>query len=173
MQKEKAQFQPIDLIKYGILFFLFFAFVESVHNFHYNRLYAPLPYGYVIGREGKIPSMKEEKIIFRKKFNLNNKKEMRIWIWGREKGVLKLNGEEIFYFEKPDLYFLRITKDKLKETNEMEVLIESSDGFSALWFSDISGLGSDRSWECFIEDKKLKTRIFGKPAIIPIFTKIN
>jgi len=163
MQKEKAQFQPIDLIKYGILIFLFFAFIEKVHLFHYKRLFSPSPYGYIIGREGKIPSLKEEEVIFKKTLPLNQRSELRFWFWGKDKGILKINGEIFFKWEKPEVYFLRITIDKLKEKNLFEVELKSVDGFSAFWLSDISGFGTDRSWECFFEGRKVKTRIFGKP----------
>lgn len=169
MQREKAQFQPIDLLKYGIFLFLILAFIEKVHNFHYKRLNSPSPYGYIIGREGKVPSNIEEKIIFRKRFPLNQKNEMRIWLWGREKGILKLNGNTLFSWDKPDIYFLRITREYLKKENELEVEIQSKDGFSVFWLSDISGFGTDRSWECFFEGKKVKTRIFGKPPYGKLF----
>ncbi len=171
MQKEKAQFQPIDLIKYGLILFLIFAFIEKVHSFHYKRLFSPSPYGYIIGREGKIPSMKEEKIIFKKSFPLNQKSELRFWLWGKDKGILKLNGEIFFKWDKQDIYFLRITKQKLKEKNEFEVEMESKTGFCAFWLSDISGLGTDRSWECYFEGKKVKTRVFGKPPYSDFFPK--
>lgn len=169
MQKEKVLFQPIDLIIYGIILFLLFAFVERVHLFHYKRLFSPSPYGYIIGREGKVPSQKEEKLVFKKKFPFNQRLELRIWFWGKDEGVLKLNGNVLFDWEKPDLYFLRITKEKLKQINEFEVEIKSKDGFSAFWLSDISGLGTGKDWECFIDGKKVKTRIFGKPPYSSLF----
>lgn len=168
MQREKAQFRPIDLLKYGTLIFLFFAFLERVYNFHYKRLFSPLPYGYIIGRDGKIPSLKNEKIIFKKKFLKGKKTEIRAWFWGKDRGVLKINGEVFYKWDKPDIYFLRIPGEKLREENEIEVEVESEIGFVAFWFSDISGLGTDRSWECFYEGKKLKIRIFGKPPYKPL-----
>lgn len=173
MQKEKGQFQPIDLLKYGIIFFLILVFIEKVHSFHYKRLYSPSPYGYIIGREGKVPSQKEERIIFKKKFALNQKNEIRFWFWGKDEGILKLNGENLFFWEKPEIYFLRIPREKLKEENEFLVEIYSRNGFSAFWLSESSGFGTDRSWECFFEGKKVKIRVFGKPPYSKLFPKFK
>ncbi len=171
MERKREIFQPTNFLILFFGLFLIFAFLEKLHRFHYKRLFSPSPYGYIIGREGKIPSMSEEEIIFKKVFPLNKKKELRFWFWGKDKGILYLNGDLIFEWDKPEVYFLRISKEKLKEKNVFEAKIYSKIGFSTLWLSDISGLGTDKSWECYFKGEKIKTRVFGKPPMSLIFPK--
>ncbi len=171
MERKREIFQPINFLIISIGLFLFFAFLEELHRFHYKRLFSPSPYGYIIGRDGKTPSISEEEIVFKKVFPLNKKKELRFWFWGMDKGNLYLNGDLIFKWDRPEIYFLRISREKLKEKNLFEAKIYSKIGFSAFWLSDISGLGTDKSWDCYLKGQKIKTKVFGKPPQGKFFFK--